>query len=129
MSDKTESVTAVCARMGVSHPSVVFLLSGCTSLFICRSCKFRLQCEVPHSYLCVKASLAGVDWAISDPCVNQLSYQSYQPLIYVSVGIVSSLEIHEKEAQHWDLFVANVFPLFESSDWHRNSFENSSCLM
>lgn len=57
---ETESVGATFEQMGVSHLSVVFLQSGCTTLFICNSCKFRLQCEVPHSYLCVKAPLAGL---------------------------------------------------------------------
>lgn len=32
----------------------------CTSLFICSSCKFRLQCELLHSYLLMEAPLAGL---------------------------------------------------------------------
>lgn len=45
---ETESVLE---QMGVSRLTVVFLLSGCTNLFMCSSCKFRLQCEPLHSSL------------------------------------------------------------------------------
>lgn len=48
--------------MGVSHVSAVPSLSVHGSLFECGSCKFRLQRDVPHSYLCVKAALAGLAW-------------------------------------------------------------------
>lgn len=66
---------AVFEQKGVSHLSVVLLLSGRCSLFICGSCKSRLQREVLHSYLCVKSSpgrfgfifpqvLELIDWTI-----------------------------------------------------------------
>lgn len=67
---------AVFKLMGVSHFSVVFLLSGYTSLFICGSCKLRLQREVPHSYLCVKAPLAALGWYFLTCQANRLNIVS-----------------------------------------------------
>lgn len=71
---ETESVKVVCDQMGVSHFSDVFLLSG---LFICSSCKLRLQCNMLLSYLCVKANLAG--WAGYFLAFKLISWQSHHP--------------------------------------------------
>lgn len=53
-------------------------LSDYRSLFICGSCKFRLQCEEPHSYLCVKAPLAGLPW-YSPVFKLVVNWQSHHP--------------------------------------------------
>lgn len=53
-------------------------LSDYRSLFICSSCKSRLQCEVPHSYLCVKAPLAGLPW-YSPAFKLVINWQSHHP--------------------------------------------------
>lgn len=79
---ETESVGAVFEQMGVSHFCVVLLPSGYSSLFICGSCKFRLQCQVPHSYLCVKASLAGLAWYSQVFQVNQLTILSHLTFMF-----------------------------------------------
>lgn len=65
---------AVFEQMGVSCLSVVLLLSGRSSLFICDSCKSRLQYEVLHSYLCVKSFPGRFGFIFSGPQANQLEY-------------------------------------------------------
>lgn len=55
------------------------------ALFICGSCDFRLQCELLHSYLCVKAPLAGLAFQACE----LISWQSHRPW-RVFIGVLST---------------------------------------
>lgn len=110
---ETKSVRTVLEQMGVSCFSVVFLLSGCTRLFLGCSCKFRLQCEELHSYLCMKAPLAGLVGCYSSLQVSQVTTSPSLTFTFIAWCNISGRGI---TADH----KTNVCLPSESLSWLRN---------
>lgn len=111
--------------MGVSHFSLVFLLSGCTSLFICSSiCNVRLHSEVPHSYLCV-AKLPWLVLAGEFLTLLFIIWQSYHQNIWTRIfhQIFEEFSINTPSPPtsitggcFWFKKINTVFPLCDCPD-------------
>lgn len=98
-------------------------LAGCSSLFVCSSCMFRLLCH--FLYLCVKTPLTGLAWCSLVFKVKPLSILPSLAFIN-NLSFIEQLNIKKMLKRNTagsfirEKSKTNFFPMSLLSYWHRN---------